>query len=286
MAGKIKIIYSSKSLNYYSPGHPESPDRVSKSSEFLKKKGYEFVEPASCTKGDILLVHSQKHLERVKSGDFYDTDTPNLSNIHEYSTFSAGAAIKAASLCSKNLFTFSLMRPPGHHAGVDSIEGFCYFNNIAIATEKVIHDKKYRRVAIVDIDCHHGNGTENIFLGRKDVLYISLHQIGIYPGSGYESRENCLNFPLIAGVGEKEYLTYFEKAIKKIKEFKPELIAVSAGFDTYKEDPLCGLRLEVGSYKIIGEELSKLNLPLFAVLEGGYSQELPQCIYCFLKGLG
>ena len=285
MAKKVKIIYSPKCLEYYSPEHPESPDRVRNSYEFLKEKGYEFVELSPCTKEDALLVHSKEHFGRVKSGNFYDADTPSLPNIFEYVVVSVEAAIKAARLCSKNVFTFSLMRPPGHHAGKDSIEGFCYFNNLAIAVEKVMREKKFSRAAIVDIDCHHGNGTQDIFYGRKNVLYVSLHQIGIYPGSGYESSLNCINYPLLSGTGEEEYLEKFNSALEKIKVFNPELIAVSAGFDTYKKDPLCSLKLEVGSYRIIGKKLKQINLPLFAVLEGGYSEDLPQCIYSFLEGL-
>lgn len=285
MANKLTIFYSPKCIEYRSPGHPESPERVINSYEFLKKKGYEFVSSSSCTKDDILLVHTKVHLNRVENGNFYDADTPSLSGIYEYARLSAGAAIKAAELVEKNLVTFSLMRPPGHHAGKESIEGFCYFNNIAIAVEKVISEKKYNRVAIVDIDCHHGNGTEEIFLGIKDILYVSLHQIGIYPGTGHRSYQNCLNFPLQASMNSREYLINFQEAIEEVKKFKPDLIAVSAGFDTYKKDPLCSLQLEVGSYKTIGEKLSQLNLPLFAVLEGGYSQDLPYCINSFLEGL-
>ncbi len=281
----MKIIYSPKCLEYYSPGHPESPERVKNSYEFLEEKGFEFVEPIACSEKDVLLVHSKEHLEKVKNGNFYDVDTPNLPGIFEYACLAAGAALKAAKLCSKDVTTFSLMRPPGHHAGRNSIEGFCYFNNIAIAVEKMIKEKKYKRVAIVDIDCHHGNGTEEIFLGRTDILYFSLHQMGIYPGTGYESKQNCINVPLPTRTTGEIYLKYFEKSLKKVREFRPNLIAVSAGFDTYKKDPLCSLELEIETYKIISHKLAAFNLPLFALLEGGYSKDLPQCIYSFLEGL-
>ncbi|MFN3301854.1 MAG: histone deacetylase, partial [Patescibacteria group bacterium] len=177
--------------------------------------------------------------------------------------------------------SFSLMRPPGHHAGKDFCGGFCYFNNLAIAVAKFL--KKDKKVAILDIDCHHGNGTEDIFLGKNNVLYISLHESPLYPGTGLESRFNCLNFPLPPRTQEKEYLQTLEIALEKISQFKPNLLAISAGFDTYKKDPLTYFGLEIDSYQKIGEKIAQLNLPTFSVLEGGYSQSLPLCLYNFIK---
>lgn len=288
MKTKIKIIFSPKCLEYYFPGHPESPNRVKKSAEFLKRKKFEFEEPILASEKDILLAHSEYLLESVKEGAFFDPDTPNLPNIFFYALLSAGGAIKAAKVTLENqkeCIGFSLMRPPGHHATKNQLGGFCYFNNIAIAVKKIIKENNIKRVGIIDIDCHHGQGTQDIFGGDKNVFYFSLHQKEIYPGTGLESKENILNIPLVAGISDKEYLSYFKKGIEKVMEFNPEIIGVSAGFDTYKKDPLTAINLELSIYRKIGKIIKKTGKPIFAVLEGGYSDDLPKCIYSFLRGI-
>ena len=133
---------------------------------------------------------------------------------------------------------FSLMRPPGHHATRTRVMGFCYFNNIAIASARFLADHPSKRIAIVDIDCHHGNGTEDFALGRDRIFYASLHQSPLYPGTGLESPMNCLNFPLPPFTEETPYLAALETACERIREFNPDILGVSAGFDTYEEDPL------------------------------------------------
>ena len=144
--------------------------------------------------------------------------------------------------------------------------------------------EKVEKVAILDIDCHHGNGTQDIFLGNPKVIYVSLHQYGfIYPGTGKYSEKNCYNYPLADGTEEDEYIEKLEIGLYKISKFDPDLIAVSAGFDTYKEDPLTNMNLEVGTYSKISRMISELEKPRFAVLEGGYSRALPECVYSFLK---
>jgi acetoin utilization deacetylase AcuC-like enzyme len=280
---KTKIIYSPFCLEYFSPSHPEAPARIKNSWQYLQKKGCQFIKAQPAPEADLLLVHSKDLVEQVKQNKFFDADTPNIADIFQYALLSAGASIKAAQLALDNQTAFSLMRPPGHHATRSSLGGFCYFNNIAIAIKKVINIIK--RIAIVDIDCHHGQGTQDIFQGQTDILYISLHQRDIYPGTGLSSTNNCLNYPLGIGAREKEYLAVLDQALEHLKKFKPNLLAISAGFDTYKNDPLAGLSLELETYKKIGQELKKFNLPIFAVLEGGYSEDLPQCIYNFLQGL-
>jgi acetoin utilization deacetylase AcuC-like enzyme len=279
----MKIVFSKKCIEYSQPGHPESPKRVSASYQFLEKKGFEFIEPTPCKDNDILLAHTAKLLEEVKKESFFDADTPSLPGIFEHAKMAAGSAINAAELCLKGEKTFSLMRPPGHHATRNSIGGFCYFNNIAIASLK-IHENA-EKIAIIDFDCHHGNGTEDIFLGKKDFLYLSLHQSPLYPGTGLKSRDNCINYPLSSNTTPQKYLSVLEEGLKQVEQFKPDVIAVSAGFDTYKLDPITGFSLEKETYREIGSMLSKLNKPLFAVLEGGYSSDLPECIYQFLTGL-
>jgi acetoin utilization deacetylase AcuC-like enzyme len=214
-----------------------------------------------------------------------------LPRIYEYAKLSAGSSVEAMKMALKGKISFSLMRPPGHHAGINGKAlgapslGFCYFNNVAIATKKALNFVD--RVAIVDIDCHFGNGTQQIFFGDSNVLYVSLHKFhpGFYPGGGRISEENCFNYPLPPGTTEKQYFMTLEKALKEVRRFDPELIAVSAGFDTHKDDPLTGgLGLEAKSFRSIGLQFADLKKPSFAVLEGGYGATLPECVYEFLIG--
>ena len=274
----MNIFFSSKCLEYRSPGHPESPDRVKLAWEFLRDK-YSHQETEAAAEEDILLVHTPGHLKRVREGNFFDPDTPNLPRIYEYALLSAGGAIQAA----KETQSVSLNRPPGHHAGVDFLGGFCYFNNLAIAVTKVLPE--YKRIAILDIDGHHGNGTEDIFKERTDVLYVSLHQSPAYPGTGLSSSRNIKNFPLPPGTSFQEYLKKYIQAIESIAEFQPALIAISAGFDTYEKDPLLSLNLEPETYKEMGKTVKDLNLPYFVVLEGGYTADLGLLLHAFLQGL-
>lgn len=280
----MKIFFSNKCLKYFQIGHPESPERVHSAYRFLKEKGFEFIDPTPCSDDDILLAHSEHLLEEVKKGKFFDLDTPALPDIFEYARLSAGSAIMCAEACIDGEKTFSLMRPPGHHATRERLGGFCYFNNIAIASLKI--KERVGRIAIVDFDCHHGNGTEDIFLGEKDFLYISLHQSPLYPGTGLRSRGNCINYPLAPDTTPEEYIRVFEDGLKKVREFNPDLLAISAGFDSYVLDPLTNLSLEKETYREIGNMLSALDKPTFSVLEGGYSRDLPECIYQFLSGMG
>jgi acetoin utilization deacetylase AcuC-like enzyme len=276
----VKIIFSEKCLEYDFPGHPESPRRVQSAYNLLKKKNFKFIEPKPAQEKDLLRAHTKSMIEKVKAGGFLDADTPSSKKMFEYALLSCGAAILAQEIALNNEPAFSLMRPPGHHATKDSSGGFCYFNNIAVAVHKALESIK--RAAIIDIDCHHGNGTQDIFLGDKRVLYISLHQSPFYPGTGLTSENNCLNFPLAAGSGGEEYLNVLKKAVSEAEKFNPQLIAVSAGFDTYKDDPLTNLNLEKTTYAEISKLILSLNKPVFSVLEGGYSAELARCIEQYL----
>ncbi len=280
----MKIYYSPKCLQYSQPGHPEAPSRVSSTYEFLEAKGYSFDEPGLCSEDDILLAHSSGLFESVKSESFFDFDTPVFKGIYDIARLSVGSAIDAAMHCLDNEEkAFSLMRPPGHHATKDNLGGFCYFNSIAIASLKA--REKVRKVAIVDFDCHHGNGTEDIMLGRKDFLYLSLHQSPLFPGTGLNSKDNCLNYPLSASTMPDEFLSVLQDGLKKVEQFGPDLLAVSAGFDSYRLDPITNLTLELETYREVGRMLAAMNKPTFSVLEGGYSKDLPECIYQYLQGL-
>ena len=276
----MEVIFSQKCLEYMSPGHPESPARVESSYEYLKEKGLSFVEPKAAKEGELLSVHTRGLVEAVKNLSFSDSDTPALDGIFDYASLAAGSAIRAMELALEGKPAFSLMRPPGHHAGRDFLGGFCYFNNLAVACQKAIISGE--RVAILDIDCHHGNGTQDIFLGKEDVLYVSLHQVPLYPGTGLESQGNCLNYPLKPGTAPDEYLAVIKEAMAEIKKFSPRLLAVSAGFDTYARDPLANIGLKRDTYRKIKELILAAKINYFCVLEGGYSDELKYCICEFL----
>ena len=280
----MKIFYSAKCLEYRQENHPESPERVETVYNYIKDKGYSIVEPEPCPVSDLLLVHSRQLINSVENNDFVDFDTPNLPGMFDYAKLSAGGAINSMQTALNSENAFSLMRPPGHHAGRDFLGGFCYFNNIAIAVKKAL--QKIGKVAIIDIDGHHGNGTQDIFLGEDNVLYVSLHQKSAFPRTGLISEKNCLNYPLFPGTTSKEYMKTLKEALEKIEEFNADLVAVSAGFDTYKEDPLLYLELELETYTDIGKAIAELDKPIFVVLEGGYSKDMPRCVYNFLKGLG
>jgi len=276
------IYFSPLCLEYRSEGHPESPERVSATHAYLRERKYVFAEAKSCEDEDILLVHTRAHLERVKKNQFYDPDTPNLEGIYKYALLSAGGALQAMESALQGESSFSLLRPPGHHATRDSLGGFCYFNNIAIATAKAFG--KVAKVAILDFDGHHGNGTQDIFQAEERVIYLSFHQSPAYPGTGLTSEGNCLNFPLIPGTGESQFLPLFEEALSKIERFDPDLIAVSAGFDSYRKEKLLNLSLEIDTYFKMGRGLRELGKSIFAVLEGGYHEDLPFCVDGFLRG--
>jgi acetoin utilization deacetylase AcuC-like enzyme len=277
----MKIIFSPKCLEYSKPNQPENPERVKKAWEFLKGK-YKFVDPKPATKNALLKVHSKNYVELFEKGNFKgDWETPNFQNIYEYAKLSAGAAIMAA-----NVKGFSLMRPPGHHAGINgktsdaSSLGFCYFNNMAIAVRAL-----GLPTLIIDIDVHHGNGTQEIFLGDKKVIFISLHRRGIYPGSGYKSEDNCYNVPLSASTTDGEYVKALDDVLKQIDLKKIKVVGISAGFDTFEKDGLTPMKLTMNAYLEIGKLVKTLGLPVFVVLEGGYGSHLGQAIHNLIKGL-
>jgi len=276
---KTPIVYSQKCLNY-GLRHIEGPQRVKKAYDFLVKNKYSFSEPSPAFDDDLLRAHEIEYIWNLKKSLVDDSDTPAYDNIFEYARLSAGGAILAAKIEG-----FSLMRPPGHHAGLNgsaldvNSRGFCYLNNIAIAVKTV-----NKSALIIDIDGHHGNGTQEIFQGDSKIQYISLHRFPHYPGTGEKSVDNCLNFPLEADCGEKKYLKTFDRALKMIEIDKFEIVAVSAGFDTHKGD-LASLGLTENSYRLLGRKIASLKKSTFFVLEGGYQgTKNGRDIDQFLKG--
>jgi len=265
----MKIIFSEKCLEYSWPGHIERPERIRKALELLRQ--YEFLEPKPASQQDLLTVHSREYVDLIKNaeaGSYLDGDTPAPENIYEYALLSAGAALLAAQ--EKG---FSLMRPPGHHAGRNgralgvATLGFCYFNNIAIAIKKL-----GKSTLILDIDGHHGNGTQEIFQGDQKVSFISLHRYPTYPGTGLRSQGNCLNFPLSYSAGDSLYLKTLEQALSQVDMTNIEVVGISAGFDAHQGD-LASLGLTHEGYREIGRKVGALGKLVFGVLEGGYVGE-------------
>lgn len=279
----MKIFSALSTADYKLPGHPESPERIRRSHEYLTAAGLTPIPPTvEAGEADVLTVHTQAHWDAVKSGNHDDADTPHFPGIERIALTSLSGALSACESAIAGEPAFSLMRPPGHHAGKERIAGFCYVNNLAAACRRAI--TKGIKVAVLDVDVHHGDGTQNIAYRQDNWLFVSLHQSPLYPGSGLESRDNCFNFPLRPYTGEEEYLQIFETAIGKVMDFKPQLLAVSAGFDTYKNDPLAQMKLVKKTYKTMGRMMADTGLNRFAVLEGGYAEDLPSLIENFLVG--
>jgi acetoin utilization deacetylase AcuC-like enzyme len=287
------ILHSPRCLDYAAAGHPESPERVRSAVAQLQKGSHKWLLPEPCTNEDILRVHTRELLATVCLGTFDDADTPVFPEIFDLAKLSAGAAINAAEQALAGQPAFSLMRPPGHHAERNRVMGFCYFNNIAIAVTRALSSPSpVQRVAILDFDCHHGNGTEDIFQDDERVLFVSLHQSPCYPGTGLTSQGNCLNYPLPPGTRPAEFLSTLDEGLSRIRDFQPNLLAVSAGFDAYKGDPITSMNLEVETFYEIGRRIADVTQPApnapappcFAVLEGGYSREFAQCVETFVNG--
>jgi acetoin utilization deacetylase AcuC-like enzyme len=262
--------------------HPETPRRLDVLLEALG----EWVEPEPASDADIERCHARDYIERVrevKATTLFDLDTICTPTSYEAALLAAGGAIEAVRRGG-----FAIVRPPGHHALPERAMGFCLFDNVAIAARWAQAELGVERVAILDWDVHHGNGTQAIFQGDDSVLFVSMHQWPLYPGSGGpdEQAETTVNVPLPAGCGDAEYARAFEEIVEpEVQRFQPELVLVSAGFDAHEDDPLAGMLVTEDGFRQLAGRSAALGPRVAAVLEGGYNLEtLPGCVAAALEG--
>ena len=288
---KTGLITSDTYLNHNTgEGHPEKIDRVTAVIDNFKKldnKNLIWKKPAEFDPSFLINTHSLEYINQVTSSfptkglTFLDGDTVVSPGSKEATKDAVGSIITAIEGVQNKEFknAFCAVRPPGHHAEKEKAMGFCIYNNVAVGANYLIEKYKYNKIAIIDFDVHHGNGTQDIFYNNEKVLYISTHQYPYYPGSGSEKEKgsfnNILNIPLEAGTTAEEYLNAYELVLKKLKEFKPEFVLFSAGFDAHIDDPLAQLKLNSEDFYQLTKrtlEISKsfCDGNVVSILEGGY----------------
>ena len=294
---KTGLIFSNSYQNHDTgPGHPEQIARVSVIIENLRRYNNNNIlwkKPSIITDDIIKDTHDDAYIDLVKNSfptkgfSSLDGDTI-ISPGSKEATFDAAASIITAIEGVQNKEfknAFCSVRPPGHHCNQNKAAGFCILNNVAIGAKYLVKKYKYKRIAIIDFDVHHGNGTQDIFYDNKNILFISTHQYPYYPGTGSEKEKgkfnNICNIPLPAGTNSEEYLNAFEFALKKLRDFRPEFILISAGFDGHNDDPLAQFKLETDDYykitKRILETSKKFsNGKVVSILEGGYDLQALQ----------
>ena len=272
-------------------GHPERADRIRAIEAELEARdwlGWEPLEAPEATEEQLLRVHPREYVELVREqsarSQAFDMDTPTSPGSYEAALRAAGGAcaLVESLLTGGERAGFSCLRPPGHHAETTTAMGFCLFANVAIAARHALDALGAERILVLDWDVHHGNGTNALFHDSREVLFVSVHQFPFWPGTGRlddvgegEGEGYSLNLPVAAGTGEPAFLWIVEHVVVPVaRQYRPDLILISAGYDAHRDDPLGGLALETSSYgamssrmRVLGEEL---GAPVGAVLEGGY----------------
>ena len=271
-------------------GHPEKIDRVTAVIDNFKKldnKNLIWKKPTSFDQDLLIKTHSLNYINQVQKSfpqngfNFLDGDTVVSPGSKDATKDAVGSILTAIEGVQNKDFknAFCAVRPPGHHAEKEKAMGFCIYNNVAVGANYLIEKYKYNKIAIIDFDVHHGNGTQDIFYDNEKVLYISTHQYPYYPGSGSEKEKgkynNIFNIPLEAGTTAVEYLNAYEHVLNKLKEFKPEFLLFSAGFDAHIDDPLAQLRLDSEDFYTLTKRTLEISKPfcngnVVSILEGGY----------------
>ena len=271
-------------------GHPEKIDRVTAVIDNFKKldnKNLIWKKPTNFDQDLLIKTHSLDYINQVQKSfpqngfNFLDGDTVVSPGSKDATKDAVGSILTAIQGVQNKDFknAFCAVRPPGHHAEKEKAMGFCIYNNVAVGANYLIEKYKYNKIAIIDFDVHHGNGTQDIFYDNEKVLYISTHQYPYYPGSGSEKEKgkynNIFNIPLEAGTTAVEYLNAYEHVLNKLKEFKPEFLLFSAGFDAHIDDPLAQLRLSSEDFYTLTKRTLEISKPfcngnVVSILEGGY----------------
>ena len=291
------------------PGYPERSERLEAIVDHLAREGHEIVDSVAFPEVEerIRLLHEPAYVERlrraVERGDglIDSADNPLSEGTYDASLAAVETALTAAEwvMGGSDRQALAAVRPPGHHAERATAMGFCYFNNVAVAAEHLIHQHGLDRVAIFDFDVHHGNGTQHLFEERADVLYVSTHQYPFYPGTGAADERGLgagqgatLNVPLPAGTGDEGYAAALEdQVLPALEAFAPEVLMLSAGFDAWQNDPVGGMRVTAEAYHDWCHRLADLAADVcggqvLSVLEGGYDlAALPTLVDIHLRGL-
>jgi len=292
---KVGYAYDPIYLSHHTGKHPENAKRLEAIISHLEQtkliRQLTPVKPRAATVEELLLVHHQQHISRIqeaeqKGGGWLDPDTVMSADSYQAALYAAGGAVEASRVVmgGEVASAFALIRPPGHHATTSRSMGFCLFNNLAIAAKYALSKYNLERIAIIDFDVHHGNGTHDTFYDNPEVLYISTHQFPFYPGTGSleetgggKAKGTTVNIPLPAGCGDTEYLEVFEEIIVPVvKHFSPQLVLVSAGYDPHWADGLAMMQVSVtGFARMVGiiKELADqmCHGRLVFTLEGGYN---------------
>jgi acetoin utilization deacetylase AcuC-like enzyme len=297
------------SLEHETGPHPENAARVRAIEAALDDAGWpelERVEAPPAGREQLRRVHSENHIDAMErfcaeGGGLIDADTVLSLGSFEAALHAAGGAASAAErlLAGEDRFAFCGLRPPGHHAERARAMGFCLFNNVAVAASHALAAAGARRVLILDWDVHHGNGTEAIFAASDQVLYVSIHQSPLYPGTGSadytgegEGEGYTVNLPVPPGSGSELFLSLVQNVVGPIaRTFEPSLLAVSAGYDAHRDDPLAECTLETEAFGQLAASVnaiaSELAVPVLVCLEGGYDRDaLAASVVSTIQALG